>query len=358
MAAERILVIRLSAIGDVLNALPAVWALRRAHPAAHIAWLVEDKARGAVEGQPVVDEVIVFERRRWSRGGPAGWAQALSWARALRARRFDVSVDLQGNMKSAAMGLIAGATARITASPGFTRDFAWVAGNVHAFPRARAQGRVWHHVDLLAPLDVRREQVEGAFHVSGDDLARMEAALAGSARPRLLLHPGTSQFGAFKRWPVARFADLARAARASLGAEVLVAWGPGEEALARAVVDLASGAARLAPATGSLGDLAALLRAVDVFVGVDSAPLHLAGLVGTSAVGLFGPKDPAIYAPVLGPREILVEDLPCRPCGLRRCLWTAGGEEPSPCMDRIPPARVLDAVVRLLKAERLAKPDR
>ncbi len=349
MLADRILIVRLSAIGDVLNALPAVWALRRAHPSAHLAWLVEDKARDAVEGQPGIDEVIVFERRRWSRGGPAGWAEALAWARALRARRFDVSVDLQGNLKSATMALLAGAPVRIGASPGFTSDLAWLAANVHAAPRARRQGRVWHHVDLLAPLGVTREAVAGAFHVAGPALARMEAALAGVRRPRVLLHPGTSRFGAFKRWPVRHFADLAGRLQAALGAEVLVGWGPGEEDLARAVVSEASYGARLAPATGSLGALAALLRCVDVFVGADSAPLHLSGLVGTPAVGLFGPKDPAIYAPVLGAHEVLVEDLPCRPCGLRRCLWTTGADEPSPCMDRLDPARVLDAVVRLLK---------
>lgn len=349
MRAGRILILRLSAIGDVLNALPAVWALRRAQPHAHLAWLVEDKARDAVEGQPGIDEVIVFERRRWARGGPSGWAEALAWARGLRARRFDVSVDLQGNLKSATMALLAGAPVRISAAPGFTRDFAWIAANVHASPRARRQGRVWHHVDLLAPLGVSREAVAGAFHVAGPSLARMEAALAGVGRPRVLLHPGTSRFGAFKRWPVGHFSDLAGRLQSALGAEVLVGWGPGEEDLAHAVVSGASYGARLAPATRSLGDLAALLRCVDLFVGADSAPLHLAGLVGTPAVGLFGPKDPAIYAPVLGAHEVLVEELPCRPCGLRHCLWTARDDEPSPCMDRLSPARVLAAVTRLHK---------
>ncbi len=349
MRTGRILILRLSAIGDVLNALPAAWALRAAHPRAHIAWLVEDKARDAVEGQPGIDEVIVFERRRWTRGGPSGWAEALAWARALRARRFDVSVDLQGNLKSAVMALLAGAPVRVSACPGSTRDLAWIAANVHASLRARRQGRVWHHVDLLAPLGVTREAAAGAFHIAATSLARMEAALAGVRRPRVLLHPGTSRFGAFKRWPARHFSDLAGRLQSTLRAEVLVGWGPGEEDLAHAVVSGAPYGARVAPATGSLGDLAALLRCVDVFVGADSAPLHLAGLVGTPAVGLFGPKDPAIYAPVLGANEVLVQDLPCRPCGLRRCLWTAGSDEPSPCMDRLSPARVLDAVSRLLK---------
>ena len=343
-----VLLIRLSAIGDVLNALPALWALRAARPDAHIAWLVEDKARDAVEGQPGVDEVIVFERRRWTRSGLAGWREAASWARALRARRFDVSVDLQGNLKSAVMALLAGAPVRVSGSPGFTRDLAWMAANVWAAPRARRQARAWVHVDLLASLGASREGACGAFRVPAAARARIEADLAGVARPRVLLHPGTSRFGAFKRWPPGHFAELARRLRAG-GAEVLVAWGPGEEDLARAVVAAVPAEARLAPRTSSLGDLAALLASVDAFVGADSAPLHLAGLVGTPSVGLFGPKDPVVYGPATGRVELLVEDLPCRPCGLRRCLWTSGPEEPSPCMDRLAPARVAEAVARVMR---------
>lgn len=348
MRAGRVLLIRLSAIGDVLNALPALWALRAARPEAHIAWLVEDKARDAVEGQPGVDEVIVFERRRWSRGGLAGWREAASWARALRARRFDVSVDLQGNLKSAAMSLLAGAPVRVSASPGHTRDLAWLAANAWAMPRTRRQARAWLHVDLLAPLGASREGAQGAFHVPPAARARMEEELADVRRPRVLLHPGTSRFGAFKRWPPGRFAELARRLRA-MGAEAIVAWGPGEEDLARAVILGAPSEARLAPRTASLGDLAALLASVDAFVGADSAPLHLAGLVGTPSVGLFGPKDPVVYGPAAGRVELLVEDLACRPCGLRRCLWTSGPDEPSPCMDRIAPKRVAEAVARVMR---------
>src|SRR5262249_21369071 len=126
----------------------------------------------------------------------------------------------------------------------------------------------------------------------------VEAFLRGAGLPEngwAVLHPGTSERGAEKRWPPERFTELARRLARELRLEVLVAWGPGELPAAQGIAR-ASGSV-LAPETSSLLDLAELLGRASLYVGADSGPLHLASAVGCPSVALFGPKDPAIYAP-------------------------------------------------------------
>ena len=170
--------------------------------------------------------------------------------------------------------------------------------------------------------------------------------MAAAGLPRsgyVLLHPGTSGFGAFKRWPADRYAAVARRLRDD-GRAVAVTHGPGEEELA-AAVQRACGRPlpRLRPP--SLRVLAEVIRGAGCFVAADTGPLHLAALVGTPLLGLFGPKDPAVYGPYgvradgnPGLLPVLTQgDVACRPCSLRRC--------PNPlCMRTLPPGRVLEAI--------------
>jgi len=154
---------------------------------------------------------------------------------------------------------------------------------------------------------------------AAETVANGLAAAGVAAGAFAVLLPGTSDFGAFKRWPPARFGELARLLRAETGLAPLVAAGPGQEALADEVVAAAGGAAARAPATGTLHELMALLRASALVVGADSGPVAIAAVAGVPTVALFGPKDPAVYAPP-GPRVAVVwKEVYCSPCTLRRC---------------------------------------
>lgn len=305
---ERILLIRLSAVGDVVNTLPALALLRRARPRAHLGFAIEDRAADLVLGHPMVDAVHVFPRRRWReslRRGPARWGalgrEARAYVRSIRAERYEVSLDFQGNLKGALHALASGAPRRIGFDRGFDREGAHLFATERVRPPVDRPHRVEKFVSLLAPLGVAGEERE--FVLPDAPAARERARLWGEAlglggRPLVAIHPGTSARGAAKRWPEDRFAAAAARLAGESGADVLVTWGPGERALAERVASGAGGGAvRVSPETGSLLELAELLRLADVLVAADTGPTHLAAACGTPCVALFGPKDPAVYRP-------------------------------------------------------------
>ena len=166
-------------------------------------------------------------------------------------------------------------------------------------------------------------------------------------RPIVLLHPGTSAFAEFKRWPVARFCELARRLVAR-GIGVAVSYGPGEQDLAAPIL---AAAPQVRPVDGralSLRGLAGAMQHVDVVVAADTGPLHIAAAVGARCVALFGPKDPLRYGPrAFDPagHEVLFADVPCRPCKRRDCA--------SPqCVLGLEVERVEAAVLRTLARAR------
>jgi lipopolysaccharide heptosyltransferase I len=310
---ERILLVRLSAVGDVVNVLPALTLLRRARPHDYLAFAVEDRAADVVRDHPLLDEVIVFPRRRWRAAlrVPAQWRSLVrevsAYRGALRAGRFDVALDFQGNLKGAAHALLSGAPRRIGFARGHDREGSHLFATEHVVPPADRPHRVDKFAALVGALGAtgaEREYVlptSEAARASADRLLAAEAegepGSGGARRALVVLHPGTSGRGTLKRWPAERFAELARRLRTRRGARTLITWGPGEEALAGAVHELSGAAAEIAPRTQSLLELAEILRRAAVFVAADTGPMHLAAACGTRCVALFGPKDPAVYAP-------------------------------------------------------------
>ncbi len=308
---QRILMIRLSAIGDVINVLPAVSLLRRARPEAYIAFAVEDRAAAVIEGHPQIDEVIVFPRRRWRKmltrplRWPALTREVAAYRGRLRAGGFHIVLDFQGNLKGAVHAIATGATRRIGFARGFDRECNHCVSTEQVVPPAGRPHRVDKFASLLGPLGIdspAREYVLPASPSAGRviDAFLVGAGLASSGSPVagfVVLHPGTSESGAAKRWPAERFAELARRVADGPGRRVVVTWGPGEEPLARQVCELAAGRATLGPSTASLLELAELLRRAAAFVSADTGPMHLAAACGTPCVALFGPKDPEVYRP-------------------------------------------------------------
>jgi 3-deoxy-D-manno-octulosonic-acid transferase/heptosyltransferase-1 len=365
--ARRILVIRLGALGDVVRTLPALDLLRRHYPNAHIAWLVERKAEGALRGNPKLDEVLVFPREELSHQlrdlrGLAFVKQVRSLVAELRKARFDLVMDFHSILKSGVLARLTGASMRVS----YARPHARERSELFATHRASlAPGRVSRFERNAALVDylgvgITSPRVESSSPIrlgrflqgpaKEADLAPLRGALAGLDAPAIL-HPGTSSSAPYKRYTVPGYAAVARQLEAQLGLRSLVTSGPvrGELEFAQAVVDASGGAAMLAPDTPTLDALAWLFAQARVFIGSDSGPLHIASLVGTPVIQLLGPTDAVENAPYPGtPSRTVREPMPCSPCR-RGCAAAI-------CMRSIEPAAVVSAALDLLGKSALPSP--
>jgi heptosyltransferase-1 len=298
-------------MGDILHALPAVTALRLAHPTWQIGWVVDPRWQallaapgirdqgsesGAVRGpaMPVVDRLHFASTRAWKRR-PLTFTTAAeinALRLELRAAKYDAVVDLQGAIRSAAIVRLAGCRRRI----GEARPREWPAQWMFT-ERVRTRGA-----------HVIEQDVELASAVAGDALVPAEpllpvdpeaeswcdgwlaASFAGEPRPIVLIAPGAG-WGA-KRWPPERYAVVAEGLK-QRGFHVLANAGPGEEHLAAPIT--AGGAAVLLATT--LPQLIALTRRIALCIAGDTGPLHLACALGRPVVGIYGPTDPSRNGP-------------------------------------------------------------
>ncbi len=355
-AAERILVLRLGALGDVLRTLPAVKALRALHPASHLAWLVEPGAAGAVEATGCVDEILVFPRGELvaalRRGALLRFVGLLgAFVRRLRARRFEVVLDFHGLAKSGLLAVVSGAPLRWGYRRGIAREASYLFSNREVdLPSARVSRFVRNAALVRAFAAPAEVQVpEGPILApSAAARVRLEAALAAGGRAGasgfVLIHPGSSPKAGHKRYaPAAWLAVAERLAGAGLEVWLVAGGDAAERGLVEEIVAASGGRVVAAPATPGLDDLLALIERARVFAAADSGPLHAASLCGVPVVQLLGPTDPVHNTPsAASPWRRLAVPLPCSPC--RR-----GCADPA-CMRAIPPARVAEAIVSLAGA--------
>ena len=326
-----LLVVRLGALGDVVHTIPAAAALRVAFPGARIDWLVDGKHRAIVDLVTTVDRVVSLERST-----VPGWSAVV---RALRQTSYDAAIDLQGLLKSAVLARASGAARVIgfsiwhlrekTARPFYSDAHEAEGGHVIA-----------KNLRLLRALGVDDQTIRFP-------LADPPSHALDYLRQRLGPRPfGLINAGAAwpnKRWPPERFGQLAAFVRDACGLVPVVLWGPGEEALAAAVVAASSGTAMEAPRT-TVTDLVALCRAASLVVSGDTGPLHIATATGTPAVGLFGPTDPQRNGP-FDPADIVVSRYDACGCQYdRRCHQTEW------CLAAAHLAEVCAAVQRRLAA--------
>jgi heptosyltransferase-1 len=341
----RLLVVRLGAMGDILHALPAVTALRHMHPSWVIGWVVEPRWRGLLAApgapergpsMPVVDRLHFAPTRDW-RARPLSMG-TLRGIRSLRhelgSAGYDAVIDLQGAIRSAVVGRMAGNRRVIgEAAPreGVARWFFTdrvVTHGAHVIEQdfelaAQIAGDELEHTPPQLPVDPAAE-------AWCDDLLR-----STGERPVALINPGAG-LGA-KRWPVERYAEVARGLMAR-GLRVLVNAGPGEEPMADVIVKGASGAA--IPLAMSLDQLIAVTRRVSLCVAGDTGPLHLACALGRPVVGIYGPTDPSRNGPY-GTRYRVLRSPESRRDHTRR-------PEPEAGLLTITPGQVLQAADELL----------
>jgi heptosyltransferase-1 len=295
----RILIVRLSAIGDVILTMPVLNALRDAFPQAFLAWAVEERAAPLLRGHKALDRLIVLPRRFLK---SPRWVWGLY--RRLRALRFDVAIDAQGLTKSALVARLAGARRRIGFGGRWGRELSpWL--NSELVHPAR-QHVIERMLELIRPLGIQAAAVRFDLPLKEEEMAAAarwvrQSGLDGGFA---LLNPGAAWPS--KLWPPERFAAVARHLDARWGLRSVVVWaGSAERTAAEQVVAGSHGSARLAPAT-TLRELAALARLARLFIGSDTGPLHLAEAVGTPCVGLYGPW-PAEETGPYGPQHVAIQ---------------------------------------------------
>jgi heptosyltransferase-1 len=280
------LIVRLGALGDVVHAIPAAAALRRAWPDARIDWLVDARHRVVVDLVAVVDRVIALE-------APAlpAWVRAI---REVRTARYDVAIDLQGLIKSAVLARASGAATVL----GFSTTHLREKGARPFYSRVAEPGGghvIRQNLRLLEAVGVHEDTVSFPLKTFVSPAAAALRVQLGAAARVALINPGAAWPN--KRWPPDRFGEVAAFLREACGVVPVVLWGPGEEALAGEVIAAAGGAAVLAPPTG-VPDILALARDAVLMVSGDTGPLHLAAAAGTPIVSVFGPTDPARNGPI------------------------------------------------------------
>ena len=322
---RKILIVKLSAMGDIVHALPAVAFLRKAAPEAEIHWAVDTRFAELLEGNPGIAKVVSLPVREWKGrlGSPATWREARVAAEGLRGEKYDLAVDLQGNVKSGVVTYLSGAPLRY----GFPRETARERPNLwftNRHPPAVEEDR---HVTrkilrvASAPFGgtFAAEELRGEVVITAAEKAAAELLLAESlpgASPRLAVHPGTTWNT--KRMDAPFWADTARIVRDAFpGLGVFLTWGTEkerEECLAIRYL-LGQGVAVL-PRLGYKA-LAAVYRGCGHMIGPDTGPLHLAAVVGAKTVSVFRGSDARYAAPVGPGHRSFQAPLPCTACQIK-----------------------------------------
>ena len=289
----RILIVRLSAIGDVIHGLPVLCALRNALPDAFLSWVVEGRNGDLLEGHPALDELVRVPRRWWK--SPR---EVWGLRRRLRELKFDVTIDLQCLTKSAAAAWLSAAPRRIGKTRPDGRELSpWFHTELVAPGGAHV---IEHYLGMLRPLGIESptpavgsQTIDVSYDLPerGDDARTIDQFLHAHrlAAGRLaILNPGASWPS--KVWPAERYGAVARYLASAHGLVSVAAWGvPEELPMAEAIVRTSGGHAVLAPPT-SMTELAALCRRAALFVGSDTGPMHLAVAVGTPTISMHGPS--------------------------------------------------------------------
>ncbi len=333
----KVLILKPSSLGDVVQALPVLRLLKRHDPAAEVWWWIESSLASLVEGDPDLAGVVRFERRRWAQ--PRHWGELGRSIRGLRAQRFDWVIDLQSLARSGAVawlargGLVVGLDDPREGAPGFF-DI--------AVPRP---GRMAHAVDwYLAVLTRLGVPVDGRFEWLP---RREEAALAVAARAPadgtrwVAVQPGARW--PTKRWPVEHFRTVIREFLHD-HPEVRVAVMGGREDQGLGAVIGEGLAGRCVDLTGrtSLPEMIEWVRRCELMVSNDTGPMHVAAALGRPVVALFGPTEPRRTGPYGQVERALRVALPCAPCFKDTCRWST----PMECLRSITPLAVRAAMER------------
>ena len=333
-----ILIVKLSAIGDVIHTLPSLAALRRLYPAAYITWVVEEAAADLLLGHPHLDEVIISRRKSWMKNFRPGQILATlrevrSFIRQLRSRRYDLVIDFHGLLKSSVVVFLSGGKRKLgydswqELSGLFLNEKIPEDMNKHAVDRyldfPRYLGAEIHDAEFILPLtddtNACAKQLLEQHHLSANNYVAVNPIAYWDT----------------KLWDNGKFANLADQIKEGLKLDVIFT-GSNRTDAADILSRMKKEGINLGGKT-SLPILAEIYKSARAVITTDSGPMHLAAAMGTPVIALFGPTDPARTGPYGKGHAVIRADLPCSPCLLKKCSTKE-------CMEEITPGQVYAAL--------------
>ncbi|MGD8561005.1 MAG: lipopolysaccharide heptosyltransferase I [Desulfarculaceae bacterium] len=343
----KILIVKLSALGDVVQSLPVAMAIRQQLPQAQIDWVVERPSAGLLAGHPALNRVLVSPRHEILEGKSKALPMVGRFVRQLRSVRYDAVLDLQGLIKSATVVALSRGGSKIGFKGGKER-LASLALNQAQPPFDPNRHALERYLDLLEPLGLERPaKVEFGLEPSDQDMAQIDRILAEAGHkgggPLIVLHPVAKWES--KLWPVERWAELINILAAQ-GFSMALSGSPQDKACTSAIICLAGKCPEVVNLAGrtDLKQLAALMRSAQAVVATDTGAMHLAAAMGAPVAALFGPTAPWRTGPFGSGHRIQSLALDCSPCFNRRC------SDPR-CMEQITAEGVAEAVKEMLKQQ-------
>ncbi|MFH1381172.1 MAG: lipopolysaccharide heptosyltransferase II, partial [Candidatus Omnitrophota bacterium] len=339
---KRILLTRTDRIGDVVLSTPAIKAVRDKYPDSYIAFMVRPYAKDIVDGNPYLDEVIIYDKY----GKQKGLISTILFALDLRKKKFDLSIMLHPTNRVHLISFLAGIPKRI----GYDRKLSYLL--TRKVPHLKQEGKKHeseYTLDLLKTIGIAAKEKELFVPVHEKDIEKVEKLLSeyhvGKDVLLIAINPGASSRS--KMWPPRNFAKLADSLTEKFRARILIVSNAANKEAANATaLAMKYEPVNFAGRT-TVGELAALLTKCDLFISNDSGPVHIASAVGTPVVSIFGRRNPGLSPRRWGPtgkrNVVFHKDVGCDPCLAEDCKIKFK------CLEAITSDEVFEAASRLLK---------
>jgi lipopolysaccharide heptosyltransferase II len=366
---SRILLIKPSALGDVVHTIPLLVKLRARYPRARIDWLITPENAEIVRSHPALSNVVLFARRDFSKRGRRWHAVVafLDLLKQIRRAKYDLVVDMHGQVRSAFFTLISGARVRIgfdrpikrsvtvsaehdlknVPSHGWrgAREGSWIA-YTHRIPIPTLDVHAIDRYLWVAPLlGLDDDPPDLTIYLSSETIRNVERLLeehgVPASKPLVVLVPGT--IWETKHWTIEGFAGVARQFLGD-GFAVALAGTKRDQQRCRQIAAAAPGTSDLSGKT-TPAELAALIRRAEVAVTNDSGSMHVAASLGKPMVSVFGPTNPVHIGPYQRPESVVRVDLPCSPCNYRRLSQCPFDHA---CMKQVTSAMVVERARKIL----------
>lgn len=324
----KILIVKLSAIGDVIYTLPALNVLRRAYPAAHITWIVEEAAFPIIQGHTALDRIILSKRKTWikdffdPRKRTRALKEACTFFKDIRDTRYDMVIDFHQLMKSGILVLLARADRKIGFDRGMahmeesqiflTEKIAPVSMEIHALKR---------NLMLLDAIGIPLKNIEYRISITRDDKKNALSLVQDSGiKDRFVVLNPIAKWDT-KLWQDNKWARLADCLIREYDIPVIFTGGPDDYSLVETILDMMEEKAGNLAGRTSLKSLAALYGMAKMVITTDTGPMHLAAAIETPVIALFGPTAPWRTGPFGSVHQVIRKQIPCSPCFKRRCPY-------------------------------------